>query len=140
MTKYNTADICDQHDVLIADPIFNLYGGNSKFSGKIRTVIAVNDNSFVRELLEEKVNGHVMVVDGKGSMKCALLGDNLAAKAFENGWSGFIINGCIRDSAIINKISIGIKALNTVPNKSIKNNVGEYGKDIMNLFIAMKME
>mgnify|MGYP006092982909 FL=1 len=131
MTKYNTADICDQYDVLIADPIFNLYGGNSNFSGKIRTVIAVNDNSFVRELLEEKVDGHVMVVDGKGSMKCALLGDNLAAKAFENGWSGFIINGCIRDSAIINKISIGVKALNTVPNKSIKNNVGEYGTDIM---------
>jgi len=138
MTKPNTADICDQHDVLIADPIFNSYGGNSSFFGKIRTVIAVNDNSFVKQLLEEKVNGHVMVIDGKGSTKCALLGDNLAEKAFKNGWSGFIINGCIRDSAIINKICIGIKALNTVPNKSTNNNVGKYGKDIIIASVTFK--
>ena len=131
MKPFNTADICDENDdIQIAEPIFKSYGGNKKFYGKIRTVTAIEDNSFVKNLIEEKVDGDVMVIDGKGSTKCALLGDNLAMKAFENGWQGFVINGCIRDSDIINKISIGIKAINTVPIKSIKKNVGDYSKNL----------
>ena len=98
--------------------------------GKIRTVIAIEDNSYVKELVNTKVDGDVMVIEGKGSTKCALLGDNLAKIASENGWSGFVINGCIRDSEIISSISIGIKALNTMPKKSNKNNVGEFKKDL----------
>ena len=78
----------------------------------------------------EKVNGDVMIIDGNGSKKCALLGDNLAKKATDNGWSGFIIYGCIRDSEIISTINIGIKALDTMPLKSEKKNIGEFGKDL----------
>ena len=129
MILFNTADICDENDdVQIGDPIFKSYGKNKKFHGMIRTVIAIEDNSYVKNLVEEKVDGDVMVIEGKASTKCALLGDNLAMKAFENGWSGFIINGCIRDSEIINNIPIGIKAINTMPIKSQKNNIGEYRK------------
>ena len=129
MIDFNTADLCDENkDIQIADPIFKTYGESSKFFGKIRTVSVQDDNSFVKKLVQEKVNGEVMVIDGNASTKCALLGDNLARIACENGWSGFIINGCIRDSDIINKISIGIKAINTVPIKSAKNNIGEYSK------------
>ena len=131
MNEFMTADLCDEHtNIEIAEPIFNLYGGKKKFMGKIRTVIAIEDNSYVKELVNTKVNGDVMVIEGKGSIKCALLGDNLAKIASENGWAGFVINGCIRDSEIINTIPIGIKALNTMPKKSNKNNVGEFKKDL----------
>ena len=131
MSKFTTADLCDEHtNIQIAEPIFNLYGEKKRFMGKIRTVIAIEDNSYVKELVNTKVDGDVMVIEGKGSTKCALLGDNLAKKASENGWVGFVINGCIRDSEIISAIPIGIKALNTMPKKSNKNNVGEFKKDL----------
>jgi len=131
MSEFTTADLCDEHtNIQIAEPIFNLYGEKKRFMGKIRTVIAIEDNSYVKELVNTKVDGDVMVIEGKGSTKCALLGDNLAKKASENGWAGFVINGCIRDSEIISAIPIGIKALNTMPKKSNKNNVGEFKKDL----------
>tara|TARA_B100001769_G_C22061017_1_gene570651 strand:- start:654 stop:1208 length:555 start_codon:yes stop_codon:yes gene_type:complete len=131
MMNFNTADLCDENDdIQIAKPIFKSYGKNDKFFGKIRTVAVQDDNSYVKKLVQEKVKGDVMVIDGKGSAKCALLGDNLARIACDNGWSGFIINGSIRDSDIINKISIGIKAINTMPNKSEKKDIGEYGKEL----------
>ena len=79
MTRFTTADLCDDNaNIQIAKPIFKLYGENKNFYGKIRTVSVLDDNSYVKKLVEEKVNGDVMVVDGKGSTKCALLGDNLA--------------------------------------------------------------
>ena len=128
MSIFNTADLCDENeDIQIAHPIFKSYGEREKFYGKIRTVSVLDDNSYVKKLVNEKVNGEVMVIDGKGSIKCALLGDNLARSACQNGWAGFIINGCIRDSAIINKIDIGIKAINTMPIKSEKKDAGKYG-------------
>ena len=133
MKKFNTADLCDDHNVEIAKPIFKLFGANSHCHGRIRTVEAINDNSYVKKLLGEDGRGCVMVVDGKGSEECALVGDNLAEQGFKNGWSGIIVNGCIRDSLEISKISISIKAINLVPNKSEKKDVGKYG---MNLSFA----
>ena len=87
--------------------------------GKIRTVIAIEDNSYVKELVNTKVDGDVMVIEGKGSTKYALLGDNLAKIASENGWSGFVINGCIRDSEIISS-----------PNKNQHNFVFGYNNTL----------
>lgn len=131
MINFNTADLCDENnDIQIAKPIFKMYGKSSKFFGKIRTVLVQDDNSYVKKLVQEIVNGDVMVIDGNASTKCALLGDNLARIACDNGWSGFIINGCIRDSEIINQIPIGIKAINTMPIKSEKKDIGEYGKEL----------
>ena len=139
MSDFYTADICDEYeDIQICQSIFKSYGGKDKFNGKIRTVTAIEDNSYVKKLIDEKVSGDVMVVDGNGSMKCALLGDNLAKKAAANGWSGFIINGCIRDSEIISTIDIGIKALSTMPLKSEKKNVGEFGKDLKFANVSFK--
>ena len=131
MISFSTADICDENnDIQIAQPIFRIFGENNKFFGKIRTVSVHDDNSYIKKLVNEKVSGDVMVVDGKASTKCALLGDNLARIACDNGWSGFIINGCIRDSEILNKIAIGIKAINAIPIKSVKKDIGEYSKDV----------
>ena len=130
MKKFNTADLWDDHNVEIAKPIFKLFRANCHCDGRIRTVEAINDNSYVKKLLSEGGHGCVMVVDGKGSEKCALVGDNLAELGFKNGWSGIVVNGCISDSLEISKISISIKAINLVPNKSEKKDVGKYGIDL----------
>ena len=130
MPKFHTADLCDDNNLVIVSPIFTSYGANTHCSGRIMTVRAVEDNSYVKKLLETDGEGCVMVVDGEGSDKCALMGDNLAALAAENNWSGIIINGYIRDSEEINKIPISIKAIGLVPNKSEKKNIGEYSCDL----------
>ncbi len=122
----STADLSDEHDnVRIAEPGFHNYGGIPAFCGLISTVRCPDDNSKVREALSEEGQGRVLVIDGAASMRCALLGDILAGKAQDNNWSGVIVNGCIRDSAVIATLSVGVKALATHPLKSIKQDLGE---------------
>ncbi len=125
--SFSTADLYDKHtDALqVATPVFNDYGGRKRFSGPASTVRVFEDNSLVRQALEEAGNGRVLVVDGGASLRCALIGDILAALAGDNGWEGIIIYGCIRDSATISGMNIGLKALNTNPRKSVKRNTGE---------------
>ncbi len=125
--NFKTADLCDQFAdrVQVAEPLLRDYGGKQAFCGPISTVKAVADNSFVRSALEEPGNGRVLVVDGGGHVRCALLGDMLAALGLRNGWAGAIIYGCIRDSEEIAAINIGVKALATHPMKSAKRNEGQ---------------
>ncbi len=122
-----TTDLCDEHsaELKIASPMFRDYGGSKLFNGAISTAKVFEDNSLVRAALEEPGEGRVLVVDGGGSMRCALLGDNLAALGQRNGWAGVVVYGCIRDSADIAGIEIGVKALNTHPLKSVKKGIGE---------------
>mmetsp|Transcript_26223 Transcript_26223/g.57267 ORF Transcript_26223/g.57267 Transcript_26223/m.57267 type:complete len:221 (+) Transcript_26223:97-759(+) len=134
-SRAGTADLCDvfhpesvdvmsDRKVKIAAPIFKDFGGNSKFSGKITTVLCYENNPLVRKALEEPGQGRVLVVDGGASLRCALLGDQIAAMAVKNGWSGILINGCIRDSEDIGKMDLGVKALATFPLKSSKRDPG----------------
>lgn len=125
--SFATADLYDEYeeDLQIATPMFNDYGGNKNFSGPALTLKAFEDNSLVRAALEEPGQGKVLVVEGGASLRCALLGDMLAELGVENGWVGIIVNGCIRDSAVIAKMNIGVKALNTNPRKSVKKGVGD---------------
>ena len=121
-----TADLSDENpNVQICEPIFQSFGGNSKFHGPIRTIKCFEDNSRVREAVAEKVDGAVLVMDAGGSKRCAMLGDILAQKAVDNGWAGVIINGLIRDSAEINQMAIGVKALGTIPIRSVKEDLGK---------------
>jgi regulator of ribonuclease activity A len=124
---FKTADLCDVYSdhLEIAEPIFHDYGGRTGFAGQLRTVKAREDNSRVREALEEAGDGRVLVVDGDGSRRCAMLGDRLAELAHRNGWSGVILFGCIRDAAEIGHIDIGVKALATHPRKSDKRGEGK---------------
>ena len=125
----HTADLCDDHGdtVQIAESVFHDYGGVLAFHGPIETIRTFEDNSRVRELVGQPGEGRVLVVDGGGSKRCALLGDNLAAMAVENGWAGVIVNGCIRDSHIIAELALGVKALATHPLKSVKRDLGDAG-------------
>ncbi|MEJ6559041.1 MAG: ribonuclease E activity regulator RraA [Gammaproteobacteria bacterium] len=122
-----TSDISDQlhPNVQYLEPIYNGYGAKIDFFGVIHTIKCFEDNSLVREVLDTDGQGRVLVVDAGGSRRCAMLGDQLAAKAVKNNWSGIVIYGLIRDSEMINKMSIGVRALGTHPLKSIKKGVGE---------------
>lgn len=111
--------------VRIANPMFRSYGGRTRFAGPVRTLKLFEDNVLVREALSEPSDGGVLVVDGGGSMRCALLGDNLAEMGCENGWAGIVVYGCVRDSAELAGIGLGVQALNTHPRKSVKKGQGE---------------
>jgi regulator of ribonuclease activity A len=121
-----TADICDQflEQLQVCKITFNSYGGKKEFSGPIATVEVFEDNVLVREALETVPKGSVLVVDGKGSRNCALLGDRLAHIACDRQLSGVIINGCIRDSAEIAAMPLGVMAIGTCPVKSKKEGKG----------------
>ena len=122
-----TADLCDNHadQLQIARPEFKAFGGHRQFGGRIHTVQVYQDNILVRRQLEKAVRDAVLVVDGSGSLECALVGDILAGMASQNGWRGIVVNGCIRDAAAIAELPIGIRALNTHPLKSGKRGTGQ---------------
>jgi regulator of ribonuclease activity A len=129
-----TADLCDRHEALLRSgqlcvvaPMFRSYGGRASFNGPIEILKLFEDNSFVRKALEQAGNGRVLVVDGGGSLRRALVGDQLAALGVRNGWAAIVVYGCIRDSAAISTMDIGLFALATHPQKTDKKNVGEAG-------------
>ncbi len=123
----STPDLCDEypHDVLVLDPVFKDYGGKTAFFGPAVTIKCFEDNSVVKALLDEPGYGRVIVMDGGGSLRRAILGDMLAANAVKNGWAGLLINGCIRDCDEIAALPLGVKALNTHPIKTDKRGVGD---------------
>lgn len=122
-----TTDLCDahEHEVQVAAPILRDFGGERAFSGPIATVRVYEDNVLVRQALSEPGAGRVLVVDGGGSLHCALVGDLLAELGRGNGWAGIVVNGCVRDSAELAVIALGIKALATCPRRSAKRGIGE---------------
>ncbi len=130
MSNYATTDLCDDHadKLQIAEPIFQDFGTTTRFAGPITTLKIFEDNSLVRDVLEMEGNGGVLVVDGGGSKRCALLGGNLAVLAQKNNWAGVIVYGCIRDREEIEDTTVGVKALAAHPLKSNKRGIGD--KDV----------
>lgn len=124
---YITPDLCDEYPefIQVVEPMFNNYGEKESFGGQIVTVKCFEDNSKVKELVDTDGKGKVMVVDGGGSLRHALLGDMLAEKAAKNGWEGLIINGCIRDVDVIMQTYLGVQALATNPLKTEKRGLGD---------------
>ena len=124
--KFVLPDLCDQYgDSLgVLSPMLKNFGGNNCFHGKISTIKCHEDNSFVADAVREEGDGSVLVVDGGGSLRCALLGDNLAAIAASNSWAGIVVFGCVRDVVALKDISIGIQAIAPHPMKSAKRQVG----------------
>lgn len=120
-------DLCDQFPELVqvVEPMFANFGGRETFGGEIVTIKAFEDNSLVREQVAEPGKGKVLVVDGGGSLRRAMLGDMLAEKAAGNGWEGIIIYGCIRDVNAIGETDLGVQALATHPMKTDKRGLGD---------------
>jgi regulator of ribonuclease activity A len=109
----------------VLPPVFLHFGKKAAFSGPAATLKVFEDNALVRSALEQPGNGQVLVIDGGASLRCALVGGNLGMLAEKNGWAGIVVNGCIRDSEEINACQIGVRALATHPQKSIKKGTGD---------------
>ena len=129
---FATCDLCDANEDKLADgslailpPVFSKFGKHIRFAGPARTLKVFEDNVLVRAALETPGEGSVLVVDGGGSLRCALVGGNLGVLPQKNGWAGIIVNGCVRDSAELNECEVGIRALATHPRRSIRKGLGD---------------
>ena len=123
----STSDLWDAHAdrAIVCELQLRQFGGVAAFSGEIATVRCHEDNVLVKQRVAEPGNGRVLVVDGGGSLRCALVGDNVAGLALENGWAGLVINGCVRDVEALGRLAIGVKALGSNPRPSGKVGTGE---------------
>ena len=124
---WTTADLCDAHEAQLRVLLrpWRDYGGRAAFHGQVSTVRCFEDNSRVREAVHEPGRGRVLLVDGGGSLARALLGDQLAAQAVENGWTGVVLLGAVRDVAVLATLPLGVKALGAVPRKTERRGAGE---------------
>jgi len=120
-----TCDLSDRFpDVRIVAPVLRDFGARRQFRGSAVTVKCFEDNSRIKELLATQGHGRVLVVDGGGSLRCALLGDMIARDAVANGWAGIIVDGCVRDTAVLATLDIGIKARAANPRRSTRRGEG----------------
>ena len=121
---FTTASLCDtyskSHNLQIAEPLFISYGAKTAYCGQITTIKTFEDNTLIIGVVQEPGQHRILVIDGGGSRRCALIDANIAQIAVNSGWEGIIINGCIRDSALIAKLPIGIRALQTHPLRTHK--------------------
>ena len=124
---FSTPDLCDDTPdlVRVLEPMMVNFGGRESFGGEIVTVKCHEDNSLVKENAGKPGHGKVMVVDGGGSLRRALLGDMIAENAVANGWEGLIIYGCIRDVDAIAGLELGVQALASIPLKTDKRGIGD---------------
>lgn len=134
----STCDLCDAHknappeQFRVLPPVFHDYGARRVFSGPVQTVKCFEDNTLVKAAVDacgtvETAHGRVgkvLVVDGAGSLRRALLGGNLGAAALRNGWAGVVIDGCVRDVAELAVLDVGIRALAAMPLPTEKKNQG----------------
>ena len=123
--KIVTCDLFDAHpSAHSCDTQFRLLGRRRSFAGRVRTIRCHEDNQLVKETLAQPSEGEVLVVDGGGSLHTALMGDLIAKSGMDNGWAGVIIYGAVRDSATLDAMEFGAKALGTNPRKSAKAGAG----------------
>ncbi|MBX6386722.1 MAG: ribonuclease E activity regulator RraA [Microbispora sp.] len=125
--SFATADLYDVYGDALRSCVtqFRSYGSRTRFSGRISTIRCFEDNALVKQVLATPGEGRVLVVDGGGSLRTALLGDVIATSAMEHGWAGVVINGAVRDTAALARLDLGIKALGANPRKSAKTGRGE---------------
>lgn len=125
----STPDLCDEHGdaVRVIELQFRHYGAVKQFGGKVQTIKCFEDNSLVAEQVITPGEGRVLVVDGGGSPRRSLLGDNLASAAVKNGWAGIVIFGYLRDVEEIAPMELGVMALGSVPRKTDKRGEGQLG-------------
>jgi len=130
MNPLSTCDLCDEHRNDPAErfrmlpPVFRDFGGRVRFHGSVATLQCLEDNTSVREAVQSAGYGRVLVVDGGGSLRRALLGGNLAAAAEKNGWAGVVIHGAVRDVEEMARCQIGIRALGLLPMATDKRHPG----------------
>ncbi|WP_419239465.1 ribonuclease E activity regulator RraA [Photobacterium leiognathi] len=125
--EYNTSELCDIYleQVDVVEPMFSSYGGRSSFGGQITTVKCFEDKGIIREVLEQPGAGRVLLVDGGGSLRRALIDIDLAHLAQENEWEGLIVYGCVRHVDELDELDLGIQALASIPVGADQRDIGE---------------
>ena len=120
-------DLSDDHpqQVQVGEPIFRDFGSHQSFHGAITTVRCFEDNVLLRQILSTPGQDRVMIVDGGGSLKRALVGDKLAALMISNGWAGIVVNGAVRDVENLREMAVAVRALSICPSKPAQNGTGE---------------
>lgn len=126
-TVPGTSDLYDEHEDALesCDLQLRQYGGVRAFQGTAVTLRSHEDNVILKAIVKEPGEGRVIVVDGGGTTRVAMLGDNMAAEAAANGWAGIVVNGSVRDVDALAQLPIGIKALGSNPRRSRKEGIGE---------------
>ena len=127
---FSNCDLCDVHKndgsgFRVLPPVFKDFGARRRFAGAVSTIKCFEDNTLVKAALDEPGRQRVLVVDGGGSLRRALVGGNLTAAAERNGWAGVLVWGCVRDSAELAQAEVGIRALALMPLPTEKRNAGE---------------
>lgn len=129
--NFATCDLCDAHEedttgaFRVLPPVFRDFGEVRRFAGPVATVRAIEDNSRIREAVNSAGEGRVLVIEGGGSVRFALVGGNLAVAAAKNGWAGIVVDGAVRDLAELQASGIGVKALALMPMRSVKRGEGQ---------------
>jgi regulator of ribonuclease activity A len=125
--EYNTSALCDIYleQVDVVEPMFSNFGGSASFAGQITTVKCFEDSGLIREILEQDGLGRVLLIDGGGSLRRALIDAELASLAEENEWEGIVVYGCVREVDELEDMSIGIQALASIPVGANNQSVGE---------------
>ncbi|HIF9070067.1 TPA: ribonuclease E activity regulator RraA [Photobacterium damselae] len=125
--EYNTSELCDIYldQVDVVEPMFNSYGGRGSFGGQITTVKCFEDNGVLRSVLEQSGVGRVLLVDGGGSLRRALIDIDIAQLAAENEWEGIVVYGCVRHVDELDELDLGIQALASMPVGADNQSVGE---------------
>lgn len=125
--EYNTSALCDiyQDQVDVVEPMFSNFGGLTSFAGQLTTVKCFEDNGIIRSILQEDGTGQVLLIDGGGSLRRALIDAEIAALAEENNWEGLVVYGCVREIDDLEEMEIGIQAIAAIPVGAAQNNIGE---------------
>ncbi|QSA19069.1 ribonuclease E activity regulator RraA, partial [Vibrio furnissii] len=125
--EYNTSALCDIYldQVDVVEPMFSNFGGCASFAGQVTTIKCFEDNGLIRETLEQDGLGRVLLIDGGGSLRRALVDAELAAIAEENEWEGIVVYGCVREVDELEDMSIGIQALASIPVGAPAQGIGE---------------
>jgi regulator of ribonuclease activity A len=125
--EYNTSALCDIYSdqVDVVEPMFSNFGGSASFAGQLTTVKCFEDNGIIRSILEEDGDGRILLVDGGGSLRRALIDAELAALAEENDWEGIVVYGCVREVDELEDMSIGIQALASIPVGATSQQIGD---------------
>ncbi|MDE1242498.1 ribonuclease E activity regulator RraA [Vibrio aestuarianus] len=125
--EYNTSALCDIYldQVDVVEPMFSNFGGSASFAGQLTTIKCFEDNGLIREVLEQDGLGRVLLIDGGGSLRRALIDAELAALAEENEWEGIVVYGCVREVDELEDMSVGIQALASIPVGASAQGIGE---------------
>jgi len=125
--EYNTSALCDIYSdqIDVVEPMFSNFGGSASFAGQLTTVKCFEDNGIIRSILEENGEGRILLVDGGGSLRRALIDAEIATLAEENNWEGIVVYGCVREVDELEDMSIGIQALASIPVGATSQQIGD---------------